>query len=686
MKLVIAEKPSVAVAIANVIGATDRKDGFMIGNGYIVSWCVGHLVSLAKPEEYDKKYSKWKYEDLPIIPSKWLFSINTSTKKQFKVLEKLMKSSEVKSIIEATDAGREGELIFRLVYNQIGKNKPYERLWISSMENSAIEKGFNNLKDGAEYENLYQSALARSRADWLIGFNATRLFTTIYHNKLSVGRVQTPTLALIADRYENIRNFRKEKFYHIELDLGDLKVKSDKIESLEKTNELKAFCEGKKAVITEIKRKIKKKKPPLLFDLTTLQREANRLFGYTAKQTLDYAQSLYEKKLITYPRTDSKYITSEMEESVNRMILDSKISTINPNISRIIDDSKVSDHHAIIQTNHSLKMKEDEIPKNELNIFLLVQSKIFVAVSLDYVYEEISVKIMVEDNKFKAIDKILIEYGFKKIEKEFRQRVGVKVKDSIENNTLLLKLKENSAYNIKSIEIVEGITEPPKYFTEDTLLSAMERAGVEELDKTLDTEKKGLGTPATRAGIIEKIIKIGYVKRNKKNLIITDKGIELISVVPENIKSAKLTAKWENKLTEISNGKYDENEFISGIKNEISELVESYAEVDRSNSKRFIYSKESIGNCIRCESEVYEGKKNFYCSNESCKFSMWKEDRFFKAKEKVLTKYMAKKLLSTGRVKVKKMYSNKKEKYYDATVVLNDTGTWVNYKLEFGEK
>lgn len=371
------------MAIANIIGANERKDGYLEGNDYLVSWCIGHLVGLANPEEYDEKYSKWKYEDLPILPNKWLLLVKNSTKKQFKVLDKLMKRNDVTSVVEATDAGREGELIFRLVYDQIDEKKPIERLWISSMEDFAIREGFNNLKDGSNYENLYQSALARSKADWLVGLNATRLFTTVYHNKLSVGRVQTPTLAMIAMRDEQIKNFQKEKFYHAELDLGDLKVKSPRVNNLNEIDELIRFCKGKKAIISQVNREIKKKKTPLLYDLTTLQRESNRLFGYTAKQTLDYTQSLYEKKLVTYPRTDSRYITEDMRDTVINLVNNINDNIANPDLSRIINNSKVTDHHAIIPTSHSKQFNESEIPRNELNIFKLIQSKLIASISLD---------------------------------------------------------------------------------------------------------------------------------------------------------------------------------------------------------------------------------------------------------------------------------------------------------------
>ncbi len=683
MKLVIAEKPSVARSIAGGLGANEKKDGYLIGNGYIVSWCVGHLVSLATPEEYDSKYLSWQYEDLPILPTKWHFSVNKKTEKQYRILEKLIKQEQVTSLVEATDSGREGELIFRLVYDNIAVQKPFERLWISSMEDSAIQEGFNKLRPGSDYENLYQSALARAKADWIVGLNATRLFTTAYNSKLSVGRVQTPTLALIAERDEKINGFLKEKFYHVQLNLGEFQVKSDRLSLLSEAEELMKFCSGKTAVVTEIVKDLKKKKPPKLYDLTTLQREANRYYGYTAQQTLEYAQSLYEKKLITYPRTDSCFITADMEDST-RALIDAVGGIESPNIIRIINDEKVSDHHAMIPTKASLNLKKDQIPSGEATVFNLVKMKLIAAVGLDYVYEEISVSVKVEDKEFTAKETIQIELGFKKIEDDLKKSLSQKRDETGKESMALIKIKERDEFPVKSVEQLEGLTSPPKYFTEDTLLSAMERAGIEELDEALEVEKRGLGTPATRASIIEKLIHIGYVERKNKNLMVTGKGTELVKIVPDTIKSAVLTAQWENRLTEIANGNESADQFIQEIQKEISELIESYSEFK--DSTLFKSAKEMIGICPRCTSEVYEGKKNFYCSSQTCEFSMWKEDKFFTSKKKKLSKAMATALLTKGKIKVKNLYSEKKDKSYDATVILKDTGTWVNYQLEFDKK
>lgn len=681
MKLVIAEKPSVARSIAGVLGATEKKEGYIEGNGYIVTWCIGHLVSLATPEMYDENYAKWQYSDLPILPLNWKLQVKEKTKKQYKVIERLMHDSRVVSIVEATDAGREGELIFRWVYDNIGCDKPYQRLWISSMEDSAIKAGFDNLHKGMNYENLYQAAMARSQADWIVGLNATRLFTTVYKTKLSVGRVQTPTLSMIVERDYKINNFIKEKFYHVHLDLGEFSVKSDKINNLNDANKLVNICAGKVALISDVVSEVKQNKAPKLFDLTTLQREANRYFGYTAKQTLDYAQSLYEKKLITYPRTDSRFITKDMEQTVVDLIQAfGEVEGVNR--SRLINDEKVTDHHAIIPTMSATKMIEPQIPKPELNIFNLIKMKLHAAVSLDFVYEEVSLTATVDEHCFKANEKLCIEEGYKKNEQEFKNSLKeISTEDESETSLKLSKIQKNDQYKIKDTNRTDHLTTPPKHYTEDSLLAAMESAGVEELDENLDTEKKGLGTPATRAGIIEKLIQTDYLQRKKKNLMATSKGVELIKIVPERIKSPTLTAEWENRLTEISTGDFSAAQFIDEIKCEVSELVKAYSDSCESNA--FESSKEVIGLCPRCQMEVYESKNNFYCSSETCKFNMWKEDKFFTTKNKKLTKTMAIKLLDKGKIKVKNLYSEKKNKTYDATVVLNDTGTWVNYKLEF---
>ncbi|MCH4888936.1 DNA topoisomerase III [Acidaminobacter sp. JC074] len=681
MKLVIAEKPSVARSIADVLGASNKKDGYIEGNGYIITWCVGHLVGLATPEMYDEIYAKWNYDHLPILPSPWKYQVKDKTKKRFKIIKDLMHDDRVTSLVEATDSGREGELIFRLVYDKVVCTKPFERLWISSMEDSAIKAGFNDLRKGSDYENLYQSALARSHADWIVGLNATRLFTTKYNAKLSVGRVQTPTLAMIVEHDMKITNFIKEKFYHVNLDLGTFSVKSDRIDTIELADKIITDCKDRQAVISEVIKDVKKNKAPKLFDLTTLQREANRYYSYTAKQTLDYAQSLYEKKLITYPRTDSRFITTDMRESVSDLV--SRMDLVDtPNVDRLINDSKVSDHHAIIPTTSSLNMDETKIPVSELSILKLIRMKLTTAVSLDYVYEEVSVSVLVNNHDFKAKEKTCIEMGFKAVEDEFK--ISINDNDKLRDKSdavKLIKINQGDKYSIVDIKRSEHFTSPPKHYTEDTLLSAMERAGVEELDNSLEVEKKGLGTPATRAGIIERLIQVGYIERKKKNILSTSKGVELIKIVPERIKSPTLTAEWENRLTEISNGSFNADQFMGEIKLEIKELVKSYS--DMAVTSTFESTKEVIGKCPRCESDVYESKSNFYCSSKDCKFSIWKEDKFFLSKKKKVTKTIAKGLLTKGKIKVKGLYSEKKDKTYDATVVLNDTGTWVNYKLEF---
>lgn len=683
MKLVIAEKPSVARTIAKIIGANKKQDGYLYGNGYVVSWCVGHLVGLANPDEYDEKYSKWKYEDLPIIPDEWTFVLNPGTEKQYRILERLMTSDKTDSIVVATDAGREGELIFRLVYNMVGSNKPFERLWISSMEDSAIKEGFDNLKKGTDYDRLYESAIARAKADWLVGMNGTRLFTTLYYSKLTIGRVQTPTLAMIAERDYKINNFAQDKFYHIELDLGEFKVKSERLEKEADAKSLMEFCQGKKAIISQAKKENKKNKPPLLFDLTTLQREANRMFSYTAKQTLDYTQNLYEKKLVTYPRTDSRYITDDMQETVKELvhIIDADAKA---NIKRITNNKKVTDHHAIIPTKYSLSTNLSALTKQERAVYELIKTKLMAATSTDYKYEQVTIVAKVEDKKFKASGKTELDLGFKKIENDFKARLGMKKDSKAKTESTLPKISKNDEYEIVAMNQTEGITSPPKHFTEDTLLSAMEKAGSEELDKSLDTEKKGLGTPATRAGIIEKLLKVGYIERQKKNLLVTEKGESLVKVVPDNLKSAKKTSEWENILTEISTGDKDSAEFMGDIEKEVVELVKEYPSKKVSIAFRSPNDKrEVVGKCPRCTSPIYESEKNYYCGNRDCNFSIWKNDRFFESKKKELTKPMVKALLEKGRIKCANLYSEKKDKYYEAYVYLVDTGKYVNYKLVF---
>ncbi|MGO1712831.1 MAG: DNA topoisomerase 3 [Senegalia sp. (in: firmicutes)] len=685
MKLVIAEKPSVAMSIAEVLGCKERKDGCIEGNGYIISWCIGHLAGVANPESYNTLYSKWKYEDLPILPEKWKFQVFKNTKKQFNILKKLMNKKEVDEIICATDSGREGELIFRLVYREAGCTKSFKRLWISSMEKSAITKGFNNLKNGNEFDNLYKSALARAKADWIVGFYATRLFSVLFNQTLSVGRVQTPTLSLIVERQSDINNFKKEKFFNIDLQLEDFIATSNRILDENKAIDVLNNVTGKQVIVVDIKRNTKKIKPPLLFDLTSLQREANMLFGFSAKQTLDYSQSLYEKKWITYPRTDSRYLTEEMKDGLIELIesLDENIDINNINFDRVINDKKVNDHHAIIITLESRKFKKEELPKGESTIYNLIESKLLQALSKNRVEEHTEVILKVDNIEFKSKGKVILEGGFKEIENKYLKKI--KTSKKTEKEIILPELYKNQSFKILDSKKKEGFTQPPKHYTEDTLLSAMERAGNEDIDKGLEVEKIGLGTPATRAGIIEKLISVGYIERKGKQLLPTDKAVSLVTIIPDELKSPILTAEWENSLTNISLGKEDDKKFIREIESMMKNLVKMYSQISEESKVKFKNNKESLGKCPRCKSDVFEGKKNYYCSNRDCRFSLFKEDRFFVNKRKKLTKDMVKALLDENIVEVKRFYSEKSGKYYDAFLYFEDTGKYINYKLRFDD-
>lgn len=562
LNLVVTEKPSVAMGLSKVLGATSRQDGHYEGNGYIVSWCVGHLIQMVNPSAYDERYAKWKLEDLPIIPKQYKYEVVNATKKQFNILKKLMNSKEIEKVINACDAGREGELIFRLVYEQAKCNKDVKRLWISSMEDTAIKEGFKHLKDGKAYETLYQSALARSKADWLVGMNMSRLYSLLYNQNYSVGRVQTPTLAMIVDRDEEIKNFTKEKYYTVELTLSDFILSTDRIDSLEVAKQLIRTVKDKIEINAVIKKE-KVTKPDLPFDLTTLQRECNKYFGFSAKQTLDYAQSLYEKKLITYPRTDSRYLTEDMITNVVNNIL-GKNDFDTTRIKVIFNSSKVSDHHAIIPTASSIKEDINTLPQSEARVYRLILNKLHASVG--YPLTENITKLIVElgDFLFTSTGKIIAEEGFTKYLKGYKAK---------KEEVTLPGVSVGDVFDVKEKEIKEKYTTPPKHFTEDTLLKSMELAGSEALEKDVEVERKGLGTPATRAGIIESLIYKGFIERDKKNLVATQKGKSLIEIVADNFKSAKTTAKWEMELSDIAQGKSSKKEFLSGIETEIKETI-----------------------------------------------------------------------------------------------------------------
>ena len=693
MKLIIAEKPSVAQSIAKVVRATKRNDGYIEGNNVIVSWCVGHLIQLSSPEAYDPKYKKWVKEDLPIIPQKFKWEVSPSTKKQFYILKELMHRQDVDEIVCATDAGREGELIFRLVYNHAKCKKPFSRLWISSMEDKAIAEGLKNLKKGSDYNNLYYAAVCRARADWLVGMNATRLYTTQYHARLVIGRVQTPTLAILVNRQKKITNFVPQKYYNAHLYCTpELEGIIEKIKNDKEAKKIRDTCNGKKATVTSVEKKEKKTAPPQLFDLTTLQRECNRYFGYSAQKTLDLTQSLYEKKLVTYPRTESRFITDDMEQTAEEMInivhnVFGFVAPDNPDVKRIINNAKVSDHHALLPTEQIKNQNIGELPQDEINVLMIIANQLLCATGSTMKYETTEIHIDCEGYDFVAKGKVIIEPGWKKIEDDYKSKIKKKQTNKKEKEDKILpKVEKNDTFEPVTCDLTDHFTTPPKHYTEDTLLSAMETAGNTEFDK--DTEKKGIGTPATRAGIIEKLINSKYVERKGKQLIATPYGINLIEIVPETLKSPKMTAEWENTLMRIQKGEIPPNNFTNNIIAMISKLINENQSLSKEEENRFgfVNEKEEIGKCPRCGKPVYESQKNFYCSNRDCSFAIWKESNFTKNFKKKITKAMAKKLLDKGKVKVKGLYSQKKDKKFDAIVVLDDTGKYVNFKLEFEQK
>lgn len=698
-QLVLAEKPSVAQSIAKVIGATGRRDGYLEGGGYVVSWCVGHLVELAAADQYDPRYSHWTREDLPIVPEPWRFVVSGATKKQFDILKTLMEQEDVTELVEATDAGREGELIFRLVYHQAGCRKPFKRLWISSMEDSAIRQGFENLLPSADYDRLYDAALCRSKADWLVGINGTRLFTTLYHGKtLNVGRVMTPTLALLTEREAAVTGFKKEKFYLVELDCGTFRAASDRITGKPAAEKLRQACMGKSAVVQTVNRQEKTEKPPKLYDLTTLQREANRLYGYTAQQTLDYVQLLYEKKLATYPRTDSRYLTEDMAAGLPRLcetvaaLPFASGFTGAVNAAQVIDNSKVSDHHAILPTKQIAGADFAALPTGERNILSLLAARLLCAVCPDkYVYADTSVTLDCAGTLFTAKGRVELADGWKVIERTFKATLKDKPAEE-KAAPPLPELAEGQTVTPGDYTLREGTTSPPKRFTEDSLLSAMENAGAEDFAQIEDLERKGLGTPATRAGVIEKLVKGGFAERKNKQLIPTERGMELIKALPDSVKSAKLTAEWESALKEVERGECPPEDFMDGIIQMVRGLVKSYESVNiGADAALSQSSREVIGKCPRCGKAVYEGKKSFYCSgykdSPPCGFVLWKDNRYFQSKRKELTKKVAAALLKNGRVRMTGLFSEKKGILYDATIVMEDTGgKYVNFKLEFDNK
>ena len=687
MILVIAEKPSVGAAIGKVLGASSRKDGYLEGNNYIVSWCVGHLVGLANASSYDERFAKWRYSDLPIVPDEWLFEVPKDKQKQFKVLCDLMRDKRVTELVCATDAGREGELIFRFVYKKAGCTKPFKRLWISSLEDSAIREGFAHLRDSGDYDRLYEAALARSKADWIVGINGTRLFSTLYHKKLVVGRVQTPTLAMLVEREGKITTFHKEKYFNVHISKDSLTADMEKVKTEDEAKAIAAACNKKQAVVSSLKKETKTVNPPKLYDLTTLQREANRYYGFTAQQTLDLVQSLYEKKLLTYPRTDSQFITEDMESTARQVIgiVSRKLPLFEgrihePDIGRITNNAKVTDHHAIIPTVQLEKQDLTELPESEQKIIRLIAMRLLSATGEKHIYDETSVTLTCEGYEFKAKGKTVVQDGWKSVERCFKETLKSKEKDEPERS--LPSLNEKDILSSVDSSVTEHYTSPPKSYTEDSLLSAMETAGNAEFDD--DTEKKGLGTPATRAGIIEKLVKGGFVERKGKSLVPTKDGNNLVCVLPEQITSPTMTAEWENTLMQIERGNADADKFLSGIVGMTSDLVKAYPFLSEAEANRFDTGRESIGKCPRCGSPVYVGKGNYYCSNKECSFCMWEDNKFFTSKKKKLTKKIAAELLDKGWCRVTGLYTPKRPQLYDAVIRLDDTGgKYVSFKMEF---
>ena len=689
MKLVLAEKPSVAQSIAKVLGVTNRQDGYLEGNGYIVSWCVGHLVELAQPEAYDERYGKWTYADLPILPDDWKYEVSAGTRKQFGILKKLMARDDVVSLVCATDAGREGELIFRLVYHKAGCRKPFERLWISSMEDSAIREGFENLRSGTEYDALYEAALCRERADWIVGINATRLFSTLYGQTLNVGRVMTPTLAMAVMREAAIAAFKPEPFYTVQIGLDGFTAASERFKKKSEAEAVSKDCSI--AAVKKAERKEKSEKPPALYDLTSLQRDANRVLGYTAQQTLDYTQNLYEKKLVTYPRTDSRYLTDDMAHNLPDLVNMAfhtfpapGVDNVPVHAEQVVDNKKVTDHHAIIPTRELQKCNLNELPKGELAILQLISTRLFVAVGDPHRYAETVIELDCGGTTFSAKGKTILHNGWKALA---RKSISTK---SDEKEQALPSVSVGDEIAVISTEIKEGKTSPPKHYTEDTLLQSMETAGADEMPD--EVERKGLGTPATRAGIIEKLVRIGFLERKgdkkTKHLIPTHKGTALVTVMPEQILSPSMTADWEEKLLLIEKGEYASEDFMDEIKDVIAGLIQNYEVIQDSE---VLMSKESnaVGKCPVCGSSVEEKAKAFFCSNRSCKFALWKNNRYFESIGKSMTSATAQKLLSSGKIKLKGCKSAKTGNTFDATVymeVFEDGKTRFNMEFDNGGK
>lgn len=691
--LVIAEKPSVAQSYAKNLSAYKREDGYLEGESCIVSWCLGHLAEYAQPEEYDPKYEKWQFDDLPILPEVWKLKVSKDKKKQFEVIKTLMSRSDVEYLVNGCDAGREGELIFQRVYDLAGCRKPVKRLWISSMEDAAIQKGFQTMKSEEEYKNLCMAAVCRAQADWLIGMNGTRAYTTRYFKRLVVGRVQTPTLAMLAERQERIEHFQKEAFYKVALTDGKLTVVSENIANEEAADLLAALCNGSTAVVTQMKKERKKSFPPKLYDLTSLQREANRYFGYTAKRTLDMLQELYEEKLVTYPRTDSQFVTEDMKDSVEELVEKMPVllsfadyGQLGHGIKRVINNAKVSDHHAILPTKEAVEKGIADLPADKKNLMMLICQQLVQATGEEYLYEQTDITVKCQEHDFKARGKIPVQMGFKEVEKAFKQ-LCVKaepVEEKEKETSIPAGYEEGMRLFPVKAEKTTHYTSPPKPFNEDTLLAAMETAGNKEFDS--ETEKKGLGTPATRASIIEKLVSSGYAQRKGKQILPSTEGKELVKVMPEYLKSAVMTAEWENQLLLMEKGQITDTQFMGEITSLVSKILEVCREIPEEERRRFQTAREVIGKCPVCGCDVFEGKQNFYCSNRQCDFALWKENRFLGSMEKNLDKKMARELLDKACTHVKGLYSKKKDMKFDADLLLTLEDGKPRFHLEFPKK
>ena len=675
-RLVIAEKPSVGKAIAAVLGAHGREDGCFIGNGYIVSWCFGHLAELAAADTYDEKYGKWRCEDLPILPQPWRYSISEDKRRQFDLLREFMRSDEVSEVINACDAGREGELIFRTVYALSGCTKPMKRLWIPSMEDEAIREGLENLCPGSEYDALYEAALCRSRADWLVGINATRLFSVLYHRTLNVGRVVSPTLALIVQREAEIKAFTPVPFYTVDLTANGFEAASERFSEKASAEGLQKVCKGASATVTGVERKEKTEKAPALYDLTTLQRDANRLLGYTAQQTLDYLQALYEKKLCTYPRTDSRFLTDDMQDKVSELAAIAAEIAGKPlgevNAGQVCNSKKVSDHHAVVPTMTAGSADLSALPAGERAVLGLIAQQVLCAVGGPHIYAETAVTLDCGGAAFTAKGKTVLSVGWKAcLEQEQADKP-------------LPELTEGMSFPVESAAVKEGKTTPPKRYTEDTLLSAMETAGAKEAPD--DAERKGLGTPATRAAVLEKLVSTGFVERKKAkkavSLVPSGPGAALITVLPEQLQSPLLTAEWENRLKEIERGELAADAFMADISGMVRELVTTYTPVQGAEAL-FPSGRPVVGRCPRCGGDVTESKAGFFCESNACRFGLWKDNKYLSAKKITLTKRMASALLKDRRTFISGIYSEKTGKTYDAFLTLRDDGARTSFGIEF---